>query len=255
VLPVLQALVGIDPDCHPYRAELGITLADLGDHPAALAALDDAIARHNLSTVWKTCPEATWRWWAQSDPGSRRFGGRQSFWSSHPPLRLPTRCTGSTEQQRRGRPLPARHQLGPARSMPASAELRHPLAGRQIMLKDQLDQAGQRWQRRGERTTIIVDGLDRIPREQNPQRSLLNELPGSGGVPDGVFVILGTQTTTVLPRPVEAALQADDRTIDVAPLPTSVLLQLIDTASGFPRAEHGAAPTATRRIITGTRPR
>jgi hypothetical protein len=48
---VLQALVGIDPDCHPYRAELGITLADLGDHPAALAALDDAIARRGAPTA------------------------------------------------------------------------------------------------------------------------------------------------------------------------------------------------------------
>lgn len=49
-VPLLQALIDADPDRYTYRAELGITLADLGDCRRALTALDEAIARRGAPT-------------------------------------------------------------------------------------------------------------------------------------------------------------------------------------------------------------
>ncbi|MFJ1859961.1 hypothetical protein ACIOHA_21915 [Streptomyces anulatus] len=92
------------------------------------------------------------------------------------------------------------------------------LRTQRLVLSDQLDQAGQRWRTRGERTIIVVDGLDHIPREQNPTRSLLEELPNPAALPDGVFIILGTQAASILPSPVRAALEHDDRIAILPPL-------------------------------------
>lgn len=90
------------------------------------------------------------------------------------------------------------------------------LRAQRAVLQAQLDKAGRRWIDRGERTIIVVDGLDHIPREQHPTRSLIEELPAPTALPDGVFIILGTQTTSILPQTVQTALEHQDR---IAPLP------------------------------------
>lgn len=98
------------------------------------------------------------------------------------------------------------------------------------VLYDQLDQAGRRWNERGESTIVIVDGLDHIPREQSPSRSLLEELPAPGALSDGVFFLLGTQTTQILPETVQAALSQQDRTVDLPPLSAKEAEQISDNA-------------------------
>ncbi|MFD9657107.1 hypothetical protein [Streptomyces mirabilis] len=92
------------------------------------------------------------------------------------------------------------------------------LRTQRAVLNEQLDQAGQRWNARGERTIVVVDGLDHIPREQNPTRSLLEELPSPAALPPGVFIVLGTQTTSILPPAVQAALEQEDRVASLPPL-------------------------------------
>jgi hypothetical protein len=71
------------------------------------------------------------------------------------------------------------------------------LRTQRLVLSDQLDQAGQRWRTRGERTIVVVDGLDHIPREQNPTRSLLEELPNPAALPDGVFRVFEVERCSV----------------------------------------------------------
>lgn len=88
---------------------------------------------------------------------------------------------------------------------------------RQI-LTTQLERCGQRYQQDGARAMIIVDGLDHVPREQSPTRSLLLELPNPNAIPEGVYVILGTQTTEILPLPLRRALDEPGRVIEVPPL-------------------------------------
>lgn len=54
-------------------------------------------------------------------------------------------------------------------------------------------QAGERFNRDGIRTIIVVDGLDHVPREERPTNSLLGELPLPAAIPNGVVFVLGTQ--------------------------------------------------------------
>lgn len=60
-------------------------------------------------------------------------------------------------------------------------------------LEAQLAELATRWREKGERTLILVDGLDHVEREQRPERSLVAELPAPAAVPEGVLVILGSQ--------------------------------------------------------------
>lgn len=104
------------------------------------------------------------------------------------------------------------------------------LRSQRAVVFDLLDQARVRWRDRGEPTLIVVDGLDHIPREQRPARSLLEELPPPSALGDGVFIVLGTQTTNILPQSVRDALTADGRTVDLPPLAASEVRALADTA-------------------------
>ncbi len=104
------------------------------------------------------------------------------------------------------------------------------LRSQRAVVFDLLDQARVRWRDRREPTLIIVDGLDHIPREQRPARSLLEELPPPSALGDGVFIVLGTQTTQILPQSVRDALTADGRTVDLPPLAATEVRALADTA-------------------------
>ena len=61
-------------------------------------------------------------------------------------------------------------------------------------LYEQMALLHEDWKQTGRKTLILVDGLDHIPREQRPQRSLLTTLPDPDHIPDGVLFILGSQT-------------------------------------------------------------
>ena len=104
------------------------------------------------------------------------------------------------------------------------------LPAQRAILTEQLDMAGRRWTDHGERTVIIVDGLDHIPREQHPTRSLLDELPAPAAVPDGVFVILGSQTTDILHGSIQRALGREHRTVEVPPLAPNEVSRLAHQA-------------------------
>ena len=61
-------------------------------------------------------------------------------------------------------------------------------------LMGQLGALHEKWAKDQIRTLIIVDGLDHIEREQSPNRSLLKELFLPDSIPEGVLIILGSQT-------------------------------------------------------------
>lgn len=61
-------------------------------------------------------------------------------------------------------------------------------------LRRQLAQLGEDHRASGRTTFLVIDGLDHIPREQTTTRSLLADLPGPDDLPEGVFVVLGSQT-------------------------------------------------------------
>lgn len=58
----------------------------------------------------------------------------------------------------------------------------------------QLGVLQEKWLEERILTLIVVDGLDHIAREQSPERSLLKELPDPESIPEGVIMVLGSQT-------------------------------------------------------------
>lgn len=104
------------------------------------------------------------------------------------------------------------------------------LPGLRYCIAQQLARAQEAWSARGEKTVIIIDGLDHIPREQNPSRSMLEELPAPAGLGDGVFIILGSQTTAVVSADIRDALSRPGRTVTVPPLANDELRELADQA-------------------------
>ncbi|MCO6414411.1 MAG: ATP-binding protein [Thiogranum sp.] len=57
----------------------------------------------------------------------------------------------------------------------------------------QIREIGNLWTEQGLQTIVLIDGLDHIRRESNPQRSLINELPQPSALPQGCVFVLGTQ--------------------------------------------------------------
>lgn len=93
-----------------------------------------------------------------------------------------------------------------------------------------LEQAGSRYQQGGVRTLIAVDGLDHVPREERPERSLLTELPLPSSVPTGVLLLLGTQRLDLadLKPAVRDQALLPQREVRVAPLSREAVYRIAD---------------------------
>lgn len=90
----------------------------------------------------------------------------------------------------------------------------------------------EEWLSSGRKTIILVDGLDHISREQRPIRSLLRELPPPDNVPDGVFIVLGSQTDQLddIPTSVQFSIQSHERRIEMGRLSRDSIRRVIDKA-------------------------
>ncbi|MCZ2812019.1 hypothetical protein O2W15_11295 [Modestobacter sp. VKM Ac-2979] len=104
------------------------------------------------------------------------------------------------------------------------------LPGLRYCISQQLARAQEAWSARGEKTVIIIDGLDHITREQNPSRSMLEELPAPASLGDGVFVVLGSQTTTIASADIRGVLSRPGRTITLPPLAHDEVRKLAEQA-------------------------
>lgn len=87
----------------------------------------------------------------------------------------------------------------------------------------QIHELGDEYAEHGKRTVVLVDGLDHIAREQDPERSLLADLPLPDDIPDGVFVVLGSQTTSLerLPASVQTEVEKEIRRVEMERLSPS----------------------------------
>ena len=96
-------------------------------------------------------------------------------------------------------------------------------------------QAGERFDRDGIRTIIVVDGLDHVPREERPTNSLLGELPLPAAIPNGVVFVLGTQRLDLANLKPAAKEQAEkrERQVLMGPLGRAEVARMAD-ALGLP---------------------
>ncbi len=121
-----------------------------------------------------------------------------------------------------------------------------------------LEQAGERYEREGIRTIIVVDGLDHVPREERPTQSLLGELPLPSAIPAGVTFVLGTQRLDLehLKPAVKDQAQKRDRLVRMRPLSRQAIAKMADAFGldqGISRLEVSKLsrgyPLATRYLI------
>lgn len=91
-----------------------------------------------------------------------------------------------------------------------------------IFLKDvfneQLKVVGEDFAATGEQTIIIIDGLDHVPREYKlTADSFLRSLPLPASLPEGVFIILGSQSYDLddIQQEIKTEFQQGDRTIQI----------------------------------------
>ncbi len=117
---------------------------------------------------------------------------------------------------RGGRTLPS-----PSKDVPALAK----------RFMEQLTLLNERWLEDGIKTLILVDGLDHIGREQSPGQSLLSALPESAQIPEGVLIVLGSQTDQLagMATAVQSSLQGSRR-IEMSPLPRDAVFSILDSA-------------------------
>lgn len=121
-----------------------------------------------------------------------------------------------------------------------------------------LKQAGERYERDGVRTIIVVDGLDHVPREERPTHSLLAELPLPAAVPAGVTFVLGTQRLDLahLKPAVQEQAGKSGRLVTMRPLSRDAVARMADAFGLDPAVSrqrlnelsHGH-PLATRYLI------
>lgn len=96
-------------------------------------------------------------------------------------------------------------------------------------------QAGERFDRDGIRTIIVVDGLDHVPREERPTNSLLGELPLPAAIPNGVVFVLGTQRLDLanLKPAVKEQAEKSERQVLMEPFGSEEIARMAD-ALGLP---------------------
>lgn len=119
-------------------------------------------------------------------------------------------------------------------------------------------QAGERFDRDGIRTIIVVDGLDHVPREERPTNSLLGELPLPAAIPNGVVFVLGTQRLDLanLAPALREQAEKSERKVFMGPLGREEVARMADALglpAEIPRLDlsnltHGH-PLATRYLI------
>lgn len=93
----------------------------------------------------------------------------------------------------------------------------------------QLILLGKDYEETSTRTIILVDGLDHIAREQHPDRSLIEDLPLPDTLPEGVYLVVGSQTKelTNLPATIQNALSKKERTIWMGKLSPQNVFEII----------------------------
>ena len=110
------------------------------------------------------------------------------------------------------------------------------LPGERELLLDrfhrQLALLGEEYRISGRRTIVLIDGLDHIDRELRPTRSLLADLPRPDQVPDGVFLVLGSQTDQLadLSERIRHALEQEGRRIHIGRLDRAAVREVVQNA-------------------------
>lgn len=104
------------------------------------------------------------------------------------------------------------------------------------VFNEQLKSIGEDFVASGQPTIIIIDGLDHVPREyKSTTNSFLRELPLPSSLPEGVFIILGSQSYNLedIQQEIKAEFQKGDRTIQIDSLKKEEVYKYISNVESF----------------------
>ena len=107
------------------------------------------------------------------------------------------------------------------------------------VFSEQLESLRENYLETGQSTLIVIDGLDHVPREyQSVTNSFLRELPLPSALPDGVYIILGSQTFELddLQQEIKTDYIKGNRTIQIDSLKKEEVynyIAAIDTSTSF----------------------
>lgn len=92
-----------------------------------------------------------------------------------------------------------------------------------------LAQLGDRFAHDGERSLVMIDGLDHVERA-DPTISLFTHLPAPADVPDGVLFVVGSQTVRMLDEQIVTQLAEPRRTVEMRGLDSGAVARLAEAA-------------------------
>ena len=129
---------------------------------------------------------------------------------------------------------------------------------RQQQFEHLLARASARHAEDGKGVVIVVDGLDHVPREEHPDRTLLAALPLPEAIPEGIIFVLGTQRLDFedIPAAVRQQAGAQGRRVNISPLTAAAVERIADALGlddGIDRAAihalTGGHPLVTRYLV------
>lgn len=99
---------------------------------------------------------------------------------------------------------------------------------------EQLNFIGKEFESDQRKTILIIDGLDHIPREyKSAKQSFIRELPLPNEIPNGVYIILGSQSYDLedLPTEIRTEYKAGNQTIQIDPLSKNEVFKYIEASN------------------------
>lgn len=90
-----------------------------------------------------------------------------------------------------------------------------------------LDQLHKKWEDEGVKTLIMIDGIDHIEREGQCVDPLTNYLLPPNSIPEGIYIILSSQTISSIPSAIQNQIGTLERKIEIENLSKSQVLMIL----------------------------
>lgn len=107
---------------------------------------------------------------------------------------------------------------------------------------EQLKFLSNEYKKTGQKTVLIIDGLDHIPREYKlTVNNLLTDLPSPDSLPEGVYIVLGSQSYELeyISGDVWSEFKKSDNTIQMDPMTISEVSRYVDLQKLSPQVTQG----------------
>lgn len=103
---------------------------------------------------------------------------------------------------------------------------------------EQLNQLGREFEKQARKSVIVIDGLDHVPREyKSVKQSFLQDLPLPTDLPEGVFIVLGSQSYDLgdLSQEIKAEWKKGTRSVQMNPMGKKEVIKYAEASKITPQ--------------------